>query len=113
MMNLLAQVSVSPTTVPAAGFALKSPLRSEITDISSLISILMSVLFPFGALLLFIMVVYAGFTFMNARGNAQDVAKAQNIIINALIGFVLLVIAFFIVRIAALIFGFEGGILPK
>jgi heme/copper-type cytochrome/quinol oxidase subunit 2 len=107
MSNLLAQ-SPSP-----AGIVFKSPLRSEITDISSLINILIKFLFPIASLMVFGMIVYAGFTFMNSKGNATEVGKAKDMILNSLIGLVLLVVAFFIVRIAALIFGFTGGILSN
>jgi hypothetical protein len=112
LLELAAPGSITIKSTGAdPGIALESPLRSEITDISSLISIVMTFLFPIAAVLLFCMVIYSGFVFMTSRGNSQAVSKAQGIIISAIIGFVLLVIAFFLVRLVAFIFGFSGGIL--
>lgn len=115
MKTVLAQVSPPPGSISVGSsgstYILKSPLRSDITDISSLINVLMSILFPVATILLFIMFVYAGFTFMNSGGNPQSVAKARQTMTAAIIGICLLVISFFLARLVAFIFGFEGGIL--
>ena len=45
-------------------------------------------------LVFFILMVYGGFLWMQARGNEQDVEKARDIIIAAIIGLVLIVAAY-------------------
>ena len=103
MKNLLAQ---TPTP-----FVIESPLRSEITDVSSLVDIVISFLFPFAAVILFGILVMAGFTFITAAGEADKIGKAQKMIVSALVGFILLVISFLVVRIVATVFGLGGGII--
>lgn len=86
-----------------------SPLRKEITDISSLIDLLLPVLFGFGSIVVFVMFLYAGYTFMMSEGKADQLAKAQSTIIYSILGFALLVTAFFLTKVAGYIFGLTGG----
>ena len=118
MNRLLAQTSTSPGGVTIqteeGNFTLESPLRSEITDISSIVNILISFLLPLALIILFLMFVYSGFTFITAKGASDKIEKAQKIMMSSLAGIILLVISFFLVRILAAIFGLDGGgILPS
>lgn len=92
-------------------YSIESPLRDDIATVSDLINILIDFLIPFAILILFLMFVYTGYTFLTSRGNPEKIKQARGIITSALIGFVLLVMAFFIVRIIGTIFNFSGGIL--
>ena len=94
-------------------FSIKSPLRSEISDLSGLMNVLVSFIFPFAAVLLFVMLCYAGFVYISSEGSADKVNQAKAIITSSIIGLILLFLAFFIIRIVSAIFGFEGGILPS
>ena len=49
--------------------------------------------------------IYAGFTWMMARGNEQEVERAKNIIIYAVIGLVVVLAAYAIVKIILPIWG--------
>lgn len=103
-------------TIKGAGaesFTINNPLRAEITDISGLMSVLISFLFPLAAVLLFCMLSYAGFVYLSSEGNAEKVNKARTIITSSIIGLIILFLAFFIIRIVSAIFGFQGGILPS
>ncbi len=42
----------------------------------------------------FILIIYAGFRWMFARGNDQEVAKAKDIIVSAVIGLVIVLSAY-------------------
>lgn len=115
MLSLLSQNTGDLIIKGDAGedFSIKSPLRSEITDISGLIDVLLTFLFPLAAVLLFVMLSYAGFVYLNSEGAPDKIKQAQGIITSSIIGLILLFLAFFIIRIVSSIFGFDGGILPS
>ncbi len=93
--------------------SIKSPLRAEISDLSGLINVLVSFIFPLAAVILFAMLCYAGFVYISSEGSSDKVNQAKGIITSSIIGLILLFLAFFIIRIVSAIFGFEGGILPS
>lgn len=97
----------TPPSTPE--FTVPSPLRSEITDLSSLIDIMITFLLPFALVILFLMFVYAGFTFMTAHGEQDKINKAKGVMISSITGVILLLVAFFLVRILATVFGLDGG----
>ena len=51
---------------------------------------------------------YGGFTLMTAAGNPKKVEAGKSIITNAIIGMVVVFIAFWIVQIVGAVFGLEG-----
>lgn len=86
-----------------------SPLRPEIKDISSLLDYGMPIMFAFASVILFVMFLYAGYTFMMSEGKADKISTAQNTFIYGIVGFALLFLAFFITRVAGYIFGLDAG----
>ncbi len=64
------------------------------TDLSDLIGTIIGVILSFVGVGFLILIIYGGFTWMLARGNEQDVAKAKNIIINALYGIIIVLGAY-------------------
>ncbi len=119
MIELADIITPIPTTAPvqngltigsgSAATTIYSPLRKEITDISSLTDLLLPALFGFAGIILFVMFVYAGYTFMLSEGKADKLGKAQDTFIYAILGFALLIFAFFLTRIVGYIFGLSGG----
>ncbi len=53
----------------------------------------------------FILIIYGGFLWMFARGNEQQVAKAKDLIISAVIGLIIVLAAYAITRYIGSIFG--------
>lgn len=92
---------------------IRNPLRSEISDVSGLVNVLMGFLLPVALLIIFLMFIYAGYLFLSSEGSAEKVKQAQGVIVSSIIGLVLLFFAFFIIRLISSIFGFQGGILPS
>jgi len=70
-------------TANAAGISQEGTIQSKIgTGVGAILS-LMGILF-------FLLALYAGFLWMTARGQAQQVEKAQGILIDAAIGLVII-----------------------
>ena len=117
LLTLLAEADNGSLIIKGNGtsgdITIKSPLRSEITDISSLINVFMSFLFPLALIIIFLMFVYAGYLYLSSEGSPDKVKQAQGVITSSIVGFILLFVAFFVVRLVASFFGFQGGILPK
>lgn len=68
-------------------------------------------IFPAAGIILFFVLVFAGFELLLSGGNPEKLKSAKAKITSAVIGFVLLVLSYFIVRLIAKIFGLGEGIL--
>lgn len=115
-MNLLAQAASNGDFIiknESGNMTIKSPLRPEITNLSELFNTLLKFLLPFAIVIFFVMSMYAGYLLLSSQGSADKIKQAQGIFMSSIVGFVLLLTAFLIVRIVAHIFGFGGGILPQ
>ena len=69
------------------------------------IPILMSLV----GIILFLMLVAGGFSMLTAVGNPDKVKKGQALIANALIGFVIIFVAYWIMQILQIVFGVDLG----
>jgi len=93
------------------GVKITGPLKKDIGTIGDLISVVLSFIFPFAALILLMMLIWGGYSFMMSGGDLENVAGAKAKITTAIIGFVLLVLSFFLVRVVAFVFGLDGSLL--
>jgi len=78
--------------------------------IGDVISRGMVFVFPIAGIILFVVLVMAGFEYMNSSGEAAKVESAWKKITYSLLGFGILLISYFIVRTVAMIIGFESPI---
>jgi hypothetical protein len=79
---------------------------SEIyTDPAFLVNLIVRNLFVAAGIVLFLLIIYAGFKFIG--GGAKSVEEARTIATTAIIGFIIMFSAYWIVRIVALITGAE------
>ncbi len=70
----------------------ESDLTTE--DLTTTIGVLISVLVSVLGIVLLILIIYAGFLWMTAGGNADQVGKAKTIMINSVIGLIILLAAY-------------------
>lgn len=84
------------------------PVASGFETVPAMISTLSGLLFPLVGLILFIMIVYGGITKMTAAGDAEKEKKAMEILKNAVIGTVIIVLARIIVDTISAILGGPG-----
>lgn len=89
---------------------LKSPSGAPIEKLSDVVNIVLAFLYPLAGILLFFYLVRGGFDFLTSGGNEEKVKSGKAKITSALIGFILLVVSYLIVRLIAYVFGLGGGI---
>jgi len=75
---------------------IKNPLGDNIQDIPSFIQILVTIVLIVGIPIIALAIIYSGFLFVTAQGNAEKLTKAKSALIYSLIGAALLLGAFVI-----------------
>jgi len=79
--------------------------------LADIISEVVGLLIPLGGVILLFVMIWGGYDFMMSRGQPEKLKSAQAKITTGIIGFVLLIFAYVIAKLAATLFGFEQGIL--
>jgi preprotein translocase subunit SecG len=75
------------------------------TTISSIAGTIVSTVLGFLGVIFLILILYAGFLWMTAQGNSDNVDKAKKLMQNAIIGLILIIAAYGIYSIAQKIIG--------
>lgn len=86
------------------------PLQG-ITTIGDVISKVLLFLFPAAGLILLFVLIWGGFDFITSQGSPEKIKSAWAKITTGIIGFVMLVFSFLIVRLISYIFGLDTGII--
>ena|SRR3990167_1037162 len=89
---------------------LKGPSGQPIEKLSDILSIVLQFIYPLAGILLFLFLVLGGFSYLTSQGEAEKLKSAKAKITSALIGFILLVFSYFIVRLLSYILGIGEGI---
>lgn len=63
----------------------------------------------FAGIILFLMLIFGGITMLSSAGNPEGVKKGQQMITNALLGFVIIFVAFWIMQALQIVFGLKLG----
>jgi hypothetical protein len=93
-------------TLPTTGTGLVN-INDPKLKIGSIIVSVLPYVFGIAAILLLIYLVTAGLSMMLSRGDPKAMQGAQAKITNALIGFVIVIVAFFIVQLLGRILGLQ------
>lgn len=111
--NLIAQTIDIPAIVETAFPSLKDPFKPSRTPSSSQIAQIVSLLLPYifvvAGLLLLFNLISGGFSFMTAGDSPDGSKKAKLKITNALIGFIILFVAYWIMQIIEVMLGVDFG----
>lgn len=99
IVPVLAQVGLQPGDTPAL-------LQGGPTDVRDLIQTILNYLLGFLGLISVIMIIYAGFLYVTSATNEENVGKAKNIILYAIVGIVIILASAAIVNFA---FGVTTG----
>jgi len=100
-----AQAPTSPIIPP--GFEANN-MVGNITNTDTLVGVIMGLvnwIAWFVGLLAVLMGLYAGILFITAGGNAETVTKARNILLYAIVGIAVAILAFSLVAISQSVFG--------
>lgn len=85
-----------------------SEISGRFKDLAAVINKLIPLLFVFAGLILFVMLIFGGFDLLTSGGDPKKAESAKGKITNAVIGFVIVFIAYWLTQILSLIFGLEG-----
>lgn len=73
--------------------------RPEFTNLASVVTVALQFIFPIAGIILLAYLVWGGFDYLTSMGDAKKAEAAQGKITNALIGFLLIFAAYWIVQI--------------
>ncbi len=77
----------------------------QFTDIGSIITQLLPIIFVLAGLVLFIFLIIGGFGLLTSGGSPEKMKASQGKITSAVIGFVIIFISYWLVRILEIVFG--------
>lgn len=103
----LAQLDFSKIQIPTNNNGLVN-INDPNLSLGKIISSLIPIIFALAGILLLIYLLYGGFHLMTSAGDPKGVAEAKGKITNALIGFIVIFLAFWIVQIIGLVFNLPG-----
>lgn len=110
-MSYLAQVDIGKFQqaifgTPAPGVPV-GPFASSNTTLGAIINEFIKYLFPFTGLLLFVYLLMGGFFYLTSGGDPKAMEQAKSKITNAIVGFVIVFAAYWIVQIFEFMFGID------
>ena len=93
-----------PTIIELQG---PSEITSRFSDISDVITKLIPIVLSVAGLILFGMLIWGGYDFLFSGGDPAKIEAGRTKIFNAIIGFVIVFVAYFLVQLLGFIFGFS------
>lgn len=103
----LAQNVILPGISGTPSVTLKGPLDDRFDSLGSLVSALLPYVYTTAGLLLFLYLLWGGYDILFAAGDPQKMSAGRTKIINAIIGFVIVFVAFFLTQLSSFIFSFD------
>jgi len=77
------------------------------TNIGQIISDIFKYSIPIAGILMFLMIIWGGYQIMTSGGNSEGISEGKSKVVMGIVGFFLVFIAWFVVRIVEQIFGIE------
>jgi len=97
--------------IQISGQEIKGPLPDNFNNLGGLISRVITLfLIPIASVILLLVFIWAGYDFMMSEGNPEKIKSAQAKITTGVIGLVLLVLSFLIIKVVEVILGIRNGI---
>jgi len=87
------------------GTIIHDPTGPKYPDLGTVIAELLKYVFPLAGLIMFFMVIAAGFQLLTSGGNPESLQKGYKKLIFAIIGFIVVFIAYWLVQILETVFG--------
>lgn len=100
MSNYLAEINATtfPTYFPPA---------KNFGSIGKIVSLILPTLLIGAGVIFFVMIVFAGFGYIQNSGNPEALKKTQDLLKYALIGFFIVLLAYFVVKLLTEIFNIQ------
>lgn len=110
-MHQLAQLLKLPTITSQPTIEFRGPLptlsdnpnKVRFESLGDIINLALKYLFPIAGLILFLYLIFAGFQLLTSAGDSKKIESAKGRITSTLIGFILLVASYWIVKIVEII----------
>ncbi len=96
-------------TININGRIITGPLKG-INNLSDVINIIVKNLILIAGVILFLILIIGGYGFITSAGNPEKLKSARAKISTGIIGFVLLIVSYLIVKLISVIFGLGEGI---
>lgn len=93
------------------GKCISGPLSPSIRTLGDLVNRVVQFLIPLAAVILLIVFIWGGYDYMMSQGSPEKVKSAQAKFTTGIIGMVLLLLSYIIVKTISGIFGLGGGII--
>jgi type III secretory pathway component EscU len=90
-------------TLPGA--QINNPQGFAFTDLASVINKLLTYILPLAGIILFFMIIAGGFQLLTSAGNPDSISKGQKKITIAIVGFLVIFIAYWLMQILEVVFG--------
>ncbi len=95
--------------IPGVTGTIEGPkgVGAKFTNLASVINQAVPILFAFAGIALFAYLVWGGFDFLTSMGDPKKAEAGKNKITSAVIGFIIIFAAFWILQIVDVFFGFK------
>jgi len=101
-MSYLAQIDFDKFN--KAIFPTTSPFANETASLGLIITEFLKYFFPLSGLLLFAYLIWGGFQYLTSGGDPKAMEQAKGKVTNAIIGFIIIFVAYWVVQIFEFIF---------
>lgn len=110
-MNYLAEgTEINFGNLNKAIFSSGGPFADiKAASLGLIVSELLKYLFPVAGLLLFAYLVMGGFSYLTSGGDPKAMEQAKGKVTNAIVGFVIIFVAYWLVQILEFMFGLKSG----
>ena len=100
--KFLSQLTVGgqPINVPTGS-------QADFKDLGAIVSRLLQYLFPLSGLILFAMIIISGFQMLTSAGNPKSLEEAKQRLTWAIVGFVIIFTAFWLMKILEFLLGIK------
>ena len=92
-------------------FSITQSYQFKFVSIGQLINILIPAIIVFLGLAIFFFIIYGAFKYLTAGGNKDQISSAQGMIVHAIIGFILFLLLFLVVKYITSAFGLGNSII--
>ncbi|MBI3380197.1 hypothetical protein HY029_05580 [Candidatus Gottesmanbacteria bacterium] len=94
--------------IPGSTTSIVGPLDPKFTDIASVVNAAQAFIFPIAGVMLLAYLVWGGFSYITAMGDPKKAEGARARLTHAVIGFLIIFAAYWIVQIVNQIFGLQS-----
>lgn len=92
------------------GQCIQDQLPAEFNSLSSIVNKVVGYLIPIAGIILLFVLIWGGYDYLMSQGNPEKIKSAQAKMTTGIIGFILLVVSFLIVKVITIILGIGEGI---